>query len=395
MLIDTHCHLDFPDFAPEQAEIVARAKARGVGRMITISTHLSRFDRVKAVAEAYPEVFCTVGTHPHHSHEEEEPTVGELVALSRHPKCVGLGEAGLDYHYDHAPREVARAGVPHPYRRRPRDRPAARHPHSRRRRRLRGDPARGNGEGGLPGPAPLLHLQPRAGRNGGRTGSLHLLFRRRDLQELRGACARRPKRFRWSGCWSRPTRHSSRPSRIAASATSRPLSSTRPGCWPRSRASPRRTGAGDDRKRAAALLKMPPLEGRRVTLDGHDPRLFVLRRRAARRAGLGKMRSRQPKNRRRRCSILSPAAMAGRHADPRRHRPGFARAARRRRGEQARRVLYTHPHADHTHGIDDLRGLVIRNGRRIPAYMDEPTSRDVTPSSATFSSRRREVSIRR
>jgi TatD DNase family protein len=108
MLIDTHCHLDFPDFAPEQADIVARARARGVGRMITISTHLSRFERVKAVAEAYPEVFCTVGTHPHHSHEEEEPTVEQLVTLSRHPKCVGLGEAGLDYYYDHAPREVAR-----------------------------------------------------------------------------------------------------------------------------------------------------------------------------------------------------------------------------------------------------------------------------------------------
>lgn len=107
MLIDTHCHLDFPDFAPEQAEVVARAKARGVGRMITISTHLSRFDRVKAVAEAYPDVFCTVGTHPHHSHEEEEPTVEKLVELSRHPKCVGLGEAGLDYHYDRAPREVS------------------------------------------------------------------------------------------------------------------------------------------------------------------------------------------------------------------------------------------------------------------------------------------------
>jgi len=107
MLIDTHCHLDFPDFAPEQAEIVARAKARGVGRMITISTHLSRFDRVKAVAEAYSEVFCTVGTHPHHSHEEAEPTVEQLAALSQHPKCVGLGEAGLDYHYDRAPREAS------------------------------------------------------------------------------------------------------------------------------------------------------------------------------------------------------------------------------------------------------------------------------------------------
>lgn len=107
MLIDTHCHLDFPDFAPEQAEIVARARARGVGRMITISTHVSRFDRVKAVAEAYDEVFCTVGTHPHHVHEEAEPSVAELLDLARHPKCVGLGEAGLDYHYDRAPRDVA------------------------------------------------------------------------------------------------------------------------------------------------------------------------------------------------------------------------------------------------------------------------------------------------
>jgi TatD DNase family protein len=108
MLIDTHCHLDFPDFAQELPDIVDRARARGVGRMIAISTHLSRFDRVKAVAEAYPDIFCTVGTHPHHSHEEAEPTVEELAALSRHPKCVGLGEAGLDYHYDRAPRDVSR-----------------------------------------------------------------------------------------------------------------------------------------------------------------------------------------------------------------------------------------------------------------------------------------------
>lgn len=107
MLIDTHCHLDFPDFAPEQAEIVARAKARGVGRMITISTHLSRFERVKAVAEAYPDVFCTVGVHPHHAHEEAEPTVAQLVELAQHRKCVGLGEAGLDYHYDRAPRDTS------------------------------------------------------------------------------------------------------------------------------------------------------------------------------------------------------------------------------------------------------------------------------------------------
>ncbi len=107
MLIDTHCHLDFPDFAPEQAEIVARAEARGVGRMITISTHLSRINRVKSVSETYDNVYFTVGTHPHHSHEEVEPTVDQLVELSNHPKCVGLGEAGLDYHYDKAPRDVS------------------------------------------------------------------------------------------------------------------------------------------------------------------------------------------------------------------------------------------------------------------------------------------------
>ena len=107
MLIDTHCHLDFPDFAPEQAEIVARAEARGVGRMITISTHLSRINRVKSVSETYENVYFTVGTHPHHSHEEDEPTVDQLIKLSAHPKCVGLGEAGLDYHYDKAPRDVS------------------------------------------------------------------------------------------------------------------------------------------------------------------------------------------------------------------------------------------------------------------------------------------------
>ncbi len=107
MLIDTHCHLDFPDFAPEQAAVVARASARGVGRMITISTHLSRVNNIKSISEEFENVYFTVGTHPHHSHEEEEPTVDQIVSLSDHPKCVGLGEAGLDYHYDKAPRAVS------------------------------------------------------------------------------------------------------------------------------------------------------------------------------------------------------------------------------------------------------------------------------------------------
>lgn len=107
MLIDTHCHLDFPDFAPEQAQVVARARERGVGRMITISTHVTKFASISAIAERYDEVYCTVGTHPLHAHEEPEATVAELIALAKHPKCVGFGEAGLDYFHDRAPRELS------------------------------------------------------------------------------------------------------------------------------------------------------------------------------------------------------------------------------------------------------------------------------------------------
>ncbi|HEY8071404.1 MAG TPA: TatD family hydrolase [Methylocystis sp.] len=107
MLIDTHCHLDFPDFAPEQADIVARAQARGVGRMITISTHVTKFAAIAAIAERYEDVFCTVGTHPNHALDEPEASPEQLVALARHSKCVAFGEAGLDYHYNHAPKDTA------------------------------------------------------------------------------------------------------------------------------------------------------------------------------------------------------------------------------------------------------------------------------------------------
>lgn len=107
MLIDSHCHLDFPDFAEERDAIVARAAAAGVGRLITISTHVQRFERYRDIAEAYDNVWFTVGTHPHQAHEEPEATPEQLVELARHPRCVGVGEAGLDYHYDRAPRDQA------------------------------------------------------------------------------------------------------------------------------------------------------------------------------------------------------------------------------------------------------------------------------------------------
>jgi TatD DNase family protein len=107
MLIDTHCHLDFPDFAPEQDEVVARARAAGVARFVTISTHVSKFAEIAAIAERYDDVYCTVGTHPNHALDEPEASADELVAVARHPKCVAFGEAGLDYHYNHAPKETA------------------------------------------------------------------------------------------------------------------------------------------------------------------------------------------------------------------------------------------------------------------------------------------------
>ena len=111
MLVDSHCHLDFPDFAEERAAIVARAKAAGVERMVTISTRVKRFAQILAIAEEFDEVFCSVGTHPHNADEELDVTSDELVRLSQHPKVVAIGEAGLDYFYDRAPREAKARGL--------------------------------------------------------------------------------------------------------------------------------------------------------------------------------------------------------------------------------------------------------------------------------------------
>jgi TatD DNase family protein len=100
MLVDSHCHLDFPDFAEDLDGLVARAQAAGVGRMVTISTRVKRLPALIAIAERYDNVYCSVGTHPHHVDEEDGISAGELIDLTRHPKVVALGEAGLDNHYD-------------------------------------------------------------------------------------------------------------------------------------------------------------------------------------------------------------------------------------------------------------------------------------------------------
>jgi len=105
MLVDSHCHLDFPDFAAELDAVVARARAAGVRRLVTISTRVKKHTHLIAIAERFPEVFCSVGTHPHHADEELDVDAEALAAIARHPKVVAIGEAGLDYHYDTGPRD--------------------------------------------------------------------------------------------------------------------------------------------------------------------------------------------------------------------------------------------------------------------------------------------------
>ena len=107
MLIDSHCHLDFPDFSDDLDGILARAGQAGVRRLITISTQVRQADVYRGLAERFPNVYFTIGTHPHQAHEEPDTPVARLVELSNHPKCVGIGEAGLDYHYDKSPRDIA------------------------------------------------------------------------------------------------------------------------------------------------------------------------------------------------------------------------------------------------------------------------------------------------
>lgn len=98
-ITDSHCHLDFPDFEGKTGEIVARAKDAGVARMVTICTKLRQEPQVRAIAEAHDPVFYAAGTHPMSAADEPMATVDDLIALAAHPKMVGIGETGLDYHY--------------------------------------------------------------------------------------------------------------------------------------------------------------------------------------------------------------------------------------------------------------------------------------------------------
>jgi TatD DNase family protein len=111
MLIDSHCHLDFEALSADLDGVMARAEAAGVTGMVTISTRVENFSTYAGLAERFPNVWCSVGTHPHNAHEELHIETDDLVRLSAHPLCVAIGEAGLDYFYDNAPREAQATGL--------------------------------------------------------------------------------------------------------------------------------------------------------------------------------------------------------------------------------------------------------------------------------------------
>ncbi len=104
MLIDSHCHLNFPEFKDDLDQVIAHARENGVGLMQTICTEMAEFEEVRGIAERYEHIYCSVGVHPHESGKTELVPVDEIVARTRHEKVIGIGETGLDYYYEHSDR---------------------------------------------------------------------------------------------------------------------------------------------------------------------------------------------------------------------------------------------------------------------------------------------------
>ena len=109
MLVDSHCHLDYLARDGDLDAVVGRARASGVGRMLTICTKVSEFDTILAIAKRYDDVWCTVGIHPHEAEAEPAVTAERLVTLTQDPRVAGIGETGLDYFYEHSPRDEQQA----------------------------------------------------------------------------------------------------------------------------------------------------------------------------------------------------------------------------------------------------------------------------------------------
>ena len=383
MLVDSHCHLDFPDFADELDAVVARAQAAGIGRMVTISTRVRRHARSAGDRRALSRRLL-LGRHPSAPRRTRSSTsaTADLVARARHPKVVAIGEAGLDYHYDNSPARRAGAGLPPPHRRGARDRPAAGHPCARGRRRHGAHPARRKREGRLPGRAALLHRRPRAGAAPRIALGLYvsftgiLTFKNSDeLRAIAAGAAGRPHPGRDRRALSRAAAVS------AASATSRPMWSRPPRCWPRRAASRSSEIARQTTENFFRLFAKVPRAGRggRMTSDA-SPFSAAARPCGVPRPALGwgacdPEQSEEPPP----ALLAAGRARAARerhHARPGRHLAGPARAAARRRGRLARRRALSPTSTPTTPTASTIcAALFVQAPQRVDVYLDEPTSR--------------------
>ena len=372
MLVDSHCHLDFPDFADDLDGIVARAQNAGVGRIVTISTRVRRLAGLLDIAERFPEVYCSVGTHPHHADEEDGIAADELIELTKHPKVVALGEAGLDNFYDHGSPEAqergfrahiaaARAtGLPLVIHTRDADEACG--------RILEEEIAKGPFRAVLhcyTGGRELAMKAIELGLSISFTGIL--TFKKSlALARSRGRTSRRP--------------HHGGNRRAVPCARQIPRQAQRTLLRRRSR-----QGAGGNARRIAgrdfasdhgellpAFQQGAIRESRGMTLTltvlGCGSSAGVPRPAL----GWGACDPGNPKNRRRRCSLLverqSGSAVTRIVIDT---SPDLREQLIDANVDHIDAVFLTHEHADQTHGIDDLRSVVMHQRRRIPVYLNQ------------------------
>ena len=377
MLIDSHCHLDFPEFEAELDAVVARARAAGIDRIVTISTRVHRHAQVLAIAERFPDVFCSVGTHPHNAQEETDITAAELVRRAAHPKVVAIGEAGLDYHYDFSPRAAQEHGFrTHIAAARATGLPLVIHA-----READADIARILEEEMEKGAFPaVLHcftgsrdLAQRAVALGCYVSFTGILtFKKSD--ELRAIAAELPQDrifIETDAPYLAPGRFRGKRNEPAyvveiAQALAEVRGVASRGHCPadqREFLPPVRQGSTHQRRGCMTLT---------ATILGCGSSAGVPRPAL----GWGACDPKNPKNRRRRCSLL--VEQRTRHGVTRilvDTSPDLREQLLAADVDWLDAVLFTHEHADHTHGIDDLRSLVIHRRRLIDVYVDERTSR--------------------
>ena len=336
MLVDSHCHLDFPDFADDLDAIVARSEAAGVGRLVTISTRVRRLDFLLAIAERFSNVYCSVGTHPHHADEEDGISAEELIGLTQHPKVVALGEAGLDYFYQHGSRQAQERGF--------REHIAAARVtglplviHTREAdddcgRILEDEMSKGSFRAVLHCYTGGRELAMKAIALGFSISFTGILTFKKSQR-----CAISPPSYLPIALWSRPMRRTWRQANFAASETSPPTWSRWPRFWRRPaecrlmkfRDKPPRTSS-------ASFRRCHPRK-RRDDTDADNSRLWILGRRTPSGARLGSMRS--EKSKKSATSLFTAGGAdsgSGNDESPGRHLSGSARAVDRCTGRPSR-----------------------------------------------------------